>query len=106
MKIRKKRKQLPQLGATALESTMALDQLRELSEKGLEVELYNATLTESEMRTLAAGMRADPTKEDGLAVFLEQAAAYSRVAREYIALVMYVRSQEKKGGDKKKDGYL
>lgn len=107
MKIRRNRKApVPPVEATPLESTAAIDELKQLSDEALGIELTNATTTEGWLRSTAAALRVAPEEPDALADLAEHAAAYCRVSREVMLLLVARRVEEKKDGKKKDGGYL
>ena len=105
MKIRRKPKQVIQVEATPLESIAAIEELKQLSDEALGIELTNATTTEGWLRSTAASLRGAPRGLDGLADLVEHGAAYCRVSREVMLLLVAQRADEKKG-EKKPGGYI
>jgi 2-methylcitrate dehydratase PrpD len=107
MKIRRSRKgPVPHVEATSLTGTAAIASLRKLSDEALDIELTNATTTEAWLWTTEAALRADPREPDALADLAEHAAAYCRVSREVMLLLVAQRVEQKKDGGKKGEGYL
>jgi hypothetical protein len=105
VKIRRRLKQVIQVPATPLESTAAIEELRQLDDKALDIEMANATTTEGWLRSTAAALSATPKGSGGLVELVEHAAAYTRCAREVMLLLVAQRVDERKG-EKKPGGYL
>jgi hypothetical protein len=102
---RKKPKPTPPVEATPLAGIVAIDELKGLSDKELEIELINAGTTEGWLRTTGASFRAAEFEgKDSLAELAEHGAAYARTAREVIAMILFLRTEEKKNGEQKKGG--
>jgi hypothetical protein len=102
--MRRKKKQLPRLEATALIDTAALASLRKLSDEALAIELTNATTTEAWLWTTEAALRADPGEPTALADLAERGASYCRISREVMLIFIADRVEEKKAKDEKKKG--
>jgi hypothetical protein len=110
MRRKKQRKLLPPVEATPIVDAAALRMLRDLSDEALDIELKNATTTEGWLRTTEATLRAEGPP--ALADLAEHGAAYCRVAREVMLVLVADRAFEKQAqeakenGEKKKGGYL
>jgi hypothetical protein len=105
MRRKKQKQQIPWLEPTPLAGMDAVDELKALDDDALKIELHNATETERYLRTMNVLFRqTDDVKHKADAELMEHGAAYSRIAREVMVLILFLRDQEKQNGDKKKGG--
>lgn len=101
MRRKRKAKLAPMVPPTQMDGIDAIRELQALSDEALDIELVNATNTESWMRTFAASYKGEAKgipEGDQLVNVMRKAADYSRVARETIAIILFLRSGEEQGG--------
>jgi hypothetical protein len=88
--MRRKKKQLLRVEATALEDTAGIDSLKKLSDDALKAALVSAGEVEAWQLTVVKGMeKDDPTNP--LIEPYEVAAMHSRIAREVMAIELVMR---------------
>jgi hypothetical protein len=104
---RKKPKPVPPVEASLLDGIDAIEMLKGLSDEALQIELHNATNTESYLRTMGAVFRNTGAKDqESPAELFEHGAAYSRTTREVILLILFLRHEKGEDGKKNGKGYL